>query len=90
MLLVGAALCEPLTYIIREGNGTPLQYSCLENPMDRGAWGVQSMGLQQSRTQLSNQTARTIATYKLLDFDNVNYEPHFSCLNFNASIMEHL
>ena len=22
----------------REGNGTPLQYSCLENPMDRGAW----------------------------------------------------
>ena len=52
--------------------------------------GLQSMGLQQSRTQLSNQTARTIATYKLLDFDNVNYEPHFSCLNFNASIMEHL
>ena len=27
-----------------EGNGTPLQYSCLENPMDRGAWKVQSMG----------------------------------------------
>ena len=25
-------------YIIREGNGTPLQYSCLENPMDGGAW----------------------------------------------------
>ena len=25
---------------IGEGNGTPLQYSCLENPMDRGAWGV--------------------------------------------------
>ena len=24
--------------VIREGNGTPLQYSCLENPMDRGAW----------------------------------------------------
>ena len=28
-------LVEPL---IREGNGTPLQYSCLENPMDGGAW----------------------------------------------------
>ena len=26
----------------REGNGNPLQYSCLENPMDRGAWRVQS------------------------------------------------
>ena len=25
-------------YNIREGNGTPLQYSCLENPMDGGAW----------------------------------------------------
>ena len=24
--------------IVREGNGTPLQYSCLENPMDRGNW----------------------------------------------------
>ena len=29
---------EELTPILREGNGTPLQYSCLENPMDRGAW----------------------------------------------------
>ena len=27
-----------------EGNGTPLQYSCLENPMDGGAWQLQSMG----------------------------------------------
>ena len=30
----------------REGNGYPLQYSCLENPMDRGAGGLQSMGSQ--------------------------------------------
>ena len=29
-----------------EGNGYPLQYLCLENPMDRGACGLQSMGLQ--------------------------------------------
>ena len=29
---------------IGEGNGTPLQYSCLENPMDRGAGRLQSMG----------------------------------------------
>ena len=28
------------------GDGNPLQYSCLENPMDRGAWRVQSMGSQ--------------------------------------------
>ena len=30
------------------GNGNTLQYSCLENPTDRGAWQVQSMGLQES------------------------------------------
>ena len=29
-----------------EGNGNPLQYSCLENSMDRGAWQIQSTGLQ--------------------------------------------
>ena len=28
----------PVLYQIGEGNGTPLQYSCLENPMDGGAW----------------------------------------------------
>ena len=32
-----------------EGNGNPLQYSCLEKPMDRGAWWPQSMGLQRVR-----------------------------------------
>ena len=31
-----------------EGNGYPLQYSCLENSMDRGAGGLQSMGLQRA------------------------------------------
>jgi len=31
----------------REENGNPLQYSCLENPMDTGAWQLQSMGLQE-------------------------------------------
>ena len=31
--------------ICREGNGTPLHYSCLENPMDGGACRLQSMGL---------------------------------------------
>ena len=34
-----------------EGNGNPLLYSCLENPIDRAAWGLQSMGSQKSRTQ---------------------------------------
>ena len=33
-----------------EGNGNPLQYSCLENPMDRGAWQVTTHRIAKSRT----------------------------------------
>ena len=40
----------------REGNGTPLQYSCLENPMDRGAWWAAVHGVAKSQTRLSNFT----------------------------------
>ena len=37
-----------------EGNGSPLQYSCLENPMDRGAWWATVHGAAKSRTRLSD------------------------------------
>ena len=40
----------------REGNGTPLQHSCLENPMDRGAWWAAVPGVAKTRTQLSDFT----------------------------------
>ena len=36
------------------GHGNPLQYSCLENPMDRGAWWATVHGVAKSRTQLSD------------------------------------
>ena len=39
-----------------EGNGTPLRYSCLENPMDRGAWWAAVHGVAKSQTRLSNFT----------------------------------
>ena len=45
-----------LGFITREGNGTPLQYSCLENPMDGGAWWAVVHGVAKSRTRLSNIT----------------------------------
>ena len=35
-----------------EGNGNPLQYSCLENPMDRGPWWTMFHGVTESQTQL--------------------------------------
>ena len=39
---------------VGESNGTPLQYSCLENPMDRGAWRAAVHGVAKSRTRLSD------------------------------------
>ena len=39
-----------------EGSGTPLQYSCLENPMDGGAWWAAVHGVANSRTRLSDFT----------------------------------
>ena len=41
---------------IGEGNGTPLQYSCLENPMDGGAWWAAVHGVAKSQTRLSDFT----------------------------------
>ena len=40
-----------------EGNGNPLQYSCLENPMDRGAWWATVHGVAKSWTRLSDFTS---------------------------------
>ena len=37
-----------------ERNGKPVQYSCLENPMDRGVWRAMSMGSQKSWIPISN------------------------------------
>ena len=42
--------------MLGESNGTPLQYSCLENPMDGGAWGAEVHGVTESWTRLSNFT----------------------------------
>ena len=42
--------------LYREGNGTPLQYSRLENPMDGGAWWAAVHGVAKTRTRLSNFT----------------------------------
>ena len=40
----------------REGNGNPLQYSCLENPTDGGAWYAAVYWVEKSQTRLSNFT----------------------------------
>ena len=45
-----------MTPDIREGDGTPLQYSCLENPIDGGAWWAAVHGVTKSQTRLSDFT----------------------------------
>jgi len=56
---------------IGEGNGNPLQCSCLENPRDGGAWWAAVYGVSQSRTrlkQLSNSSSRNILKKKKKNF----------------------
>ena len=60
-----------------EGNGSPLQYSCLENPMDGGAWWAAVHGVTKSRTRLSDFTF----TFHFSCIGEGNGNPHHcSCL----------
>ena len=53
-----------LPWYLREGNGNPLQYSCLENPMDGGAWWAALYGVTQSRTRLKRlRSSRELADH---------------------------
>ena len=45
-----------------EGNGNPLQYSCLENPMDEGAWWAVVHGVAKSQARLSDFTHSLLIT----------------------------
>ena len=47
---------------IGEGNGNPLQYSCLANPMDGGAWRATIYGVAQSRTRLKRLSSSSSST----------------------------
>ena len=50
--------------MLREGNGTPFQYFCLENPMDGGAWWAAVHEVAKSRTRLNNFTLHLHALEK--------------------------
>ena len=54
--LISYSKWTPLDINTGEGNGTPLQYSCLENPMDGGVWYAAVHGVAKSRTRLSDFT----------------------------------
>ena len=52
----GLAVNLTLDLVTGEGSGTPLQYFCLGNPMDRGAWWAAVHGIDKSRIRLSDFT----------------------------------
>ena len=60
---------------IGEGNGNPLQYSCLENPRDGGAWWAAVYGVSQSRTRLKWLSSSSMCWGKSLGLVWVQQEP---------------
>ena len=55
-----SCLENPMDACIGEGNGNPLQCSCLENPRDGGAWWAAVYGVAQSRTRLKRLSSSSI------------------------------
>ena len=49
--------------VIAEGNGTPFQYSCLENPRDKGAWWAIIYGVAQSWTRLKRLSSSSSSSF---------------------------
>ena len=80
-----------------EGNGNPLQYSCLENPMDREAWQATVYGVAKSQTRpsnfnfflsffLSSSALYTICCHPHRDlgqghYTGLHYAGHYSCVS---------
>ena len=58
----------------REGHGNPLQYSCLENPMDRGAWGATGHGSQRVRHDWATNTFQKGDMWELWGAEVCNFK----------------
>ena len=63
-----------------EGNGNPLQHSCLENPRDGGAWWAANYGVAQSQTRLTRLSSSSTTTMSIESVmpssDLILYRPH--------------
>ena len=74
-----------------EGNGTPLQYFCLENPMDEGAWWAAVYGVAQSRTRLkrlsSSSSSQDLEPYFYGEMQLVFKFSHNSCSRIKDSLI---
>ena len=59
-----------------EGNGNPLQYSCLENPMDRGAWWAAVYTVAQSGTRLKRLSSSNMTIIKRI-YRDIVFTSHY-------------
>ena len=55
-MLLQTTVSQESSLSFGEGNGSPLQYSCLENPMNGGAWKAEVHGVAEDQTRLSDFT----------------------------------
>ena len=69
-----------------EGNGNLLQYSCLRNPMDRGAWQATVHGFAKSRSQLSTHTHTVI--FNFLRNHHTIFRSHWTIVHFQQQCKE--
>ena len=67
----------------RVGNDNPLQYSCLGNPIDRGAWKTTVHGVTKSQTYLSTKQQQTMSQYFL---NVMSTDGHLGCFHVLAII----
>ena len=74
---------------IGEGNGNPLQCSCLENPRDGGAWWAAVYGVAQSRTWLKRLSSSSSSTYASMGYSN-NLINSLSYVTLFPSLWSHL
>ena len=65
-----------------EGNGNPLQCSCLENPRDGGAWSAAVYGVAQSQTRLKQLSSSSSSDY--VSMTNFKISPNVSFFSFNG------
>ena len=67
------------TFNIGEGNDNPLQCSCLENPMDRGAWWTAVYGVAQSRTRLKQLSSSSSSSSSSSTSSSDHFEFNYFC-----------
>ena len=72
--------------LVGEGNGTPLQCSCLENPGDGGTWWAAVCGVAQSRTRLKRLSSSSSSSWSLVKYDGLRSNAEYLLVLFKVRL----